>query len=526
MITDVVKFARIIGFSKIKFYMFVICVMLSIFLELSLFYKIGQITASDITPTFISAGLLVIVEMPYLTVNSALISIFLLILSKFYIVKLTGELAFDFWRRAYQKYFNHILYLNEHKTRSNGEYITFLSSKLEVICQTISIPFLNALNSIIYLMAVTGIAIWMINFQIIIGVMVLCVSGLLVFRLTNGIFQSIAQIVEDEYSALNKAVQSSISSRMELYVNNSSKNIYSILAERVNILTNQKSKTYTYSNFVKILLEGIIYCSLAAIIIFDLPSDIFNLGYLLVIFRSFPHLQALFSLWAHLKSISGLVGDGISIISSNDSLTVNQILLNFGKSDKVTFAVRSDRFTTGSITFEKGRVNVIGGESGIGKSTIVKEVLGLAPASIVQKNKIQKTYFSHTPKISYCGQRPFFLELPIRKIFQLNNDLEISDEGIWAALSLFGLSERIETLDEVLKLDGSNFSGGEMARLSMAIGTSRKPDILVLDETLASLNSVLQEKSYLTLRNSAETLIVITHDQNFLYGDEIFLNIE
>jgi len=366
----------------------------------------------------------------------------------------------------------------------------------------------------------------MINNQIIIGIVGLCASGLLVIWLTKGIFQRIAQIVEEEYSALNKAMQSSISSRMELYVHKSSRNIFNVLAERVNMLENQKSKTYIYSNFVKILLETIVYCSLAAIIILDLPSSVFNLGYLLVIFRSFPHLQALFSLWAHLKSVSGLVRDGLSIMALKDGLNFNKQLLNFGRLGKLTFAIHSDRFTTDSVTIEKGKVNIIGGESGIGKSTIIKELLGIAPTSIIQTSELQKTYFSSTSKISYCGQRPFFLELPIRKIFQLSNDMEISDKLIWKALSMFDLSERIETIDEVLKIDGSNLSGGEMARLSMAIGISRQPDILVLDETLANLNSVLRKKSYLTLRSSVETLIMITHDKHFLNGDEILLNIE
>ena len=116
--------------------------------------------------------------------------------------------------------------------------------------------------------------------------------------------------------------------------------------------------------------------------------------------------------------------------------------------------------------------------------------------------------------------------MTIRDIFKLSNDGYISDDLIWEALALCDLTTRIVFLDEILKLDGSNFSGGEMSRLSMAIGCSRKPDILIVDETLANLNPEMRKTLYLKLRKSIETIIMITHDQNFLTGDERFIHIE
>ena len=520
------KFIEIVGFDKLRLSIYTFFISLSTFLELSLFYKIG--TISDVTSETanITDSLLLFVELPYLNFGLTLLSVTTLIVLKFLIVKFSGDIAFDFWRRAYQKYFKHILYLNEDIKRSNSEYITFLSSKLEVICQTISIPVLTAMNSVVYLAIVATILFWNIRYQIFsIGLVVFFFAFAVVWS-TRGVFKKIAEIVEEEYTELNKSMQSAISSRMELFVHNSSKNIFAILAGRVDTLATQKAKTYRYSNLVKILRETTIYFTLATIIIVDLPSDLLNVGFLLVIFRSFPHLQALFSMWAHLKSISGLVSDGVAIISIEKNLTNNKILINFEKDNRFTFALCSDRFSSSSLSIEKGKVNIISGESGIGKSTIIKEILGIAPPVIIQNAELFDDHSYNQPRISYCGQRPFFLELSIRKIFQLSNNGEISDNEIWMALSMFELSERISNLDEVLKLDGSNFSGGEMARLSMAVGISRKPDIMVLDETLANLNMVLQKRSYLILRSSVETLIMITHDKNYLIGDELFLNIE
>ena len=523
---DIFNFVDIIGYDKIKLYIFIGCVFVSTFLELSLFYKIGQITTFEDKTNSLTGSLNFISQLPYLNLEITLFSIMLLICAKFLLVKFTGDIAFDFWGRAYQKYFNHILYLNVDKARSNSEYITFLSSKLEVICQTISIPTLTAINSVVYLSVVVFILLWSINYYIVIGVLGLVGLAVVVMYFTRSVFKKISKTVDAEYTSLNKAMQSAISNRTESYVHRYSEDIFSQLSESVNILKSQKSHTYSYSNSLKIILETFVYCVLAAIIILDLPQDTFNLGYVLVIFRSFPHVQALFSLWAHYKSISDLVADGLSILSVDSKFGHNICFLNFSSMCKVDLRISSDRFTTSVITIHENKVNILDGESGIGKSSILKELLGIAPPTIIQEPQLQNTFSSGKPKISLCGQRAFFLELSIRRIFQLSNNFAIPDEKIWSALRLFDLTERITTLDEVLKLDGTSFSGGEMARLSMAIGISREPDIIVLDETFANLNSALRKKSYIAVRNAVKTVLMITHDKSFLNGDEIFQTLQ
>ena len=527
MISDIIRFIQIVKIDLIKLYKYILVLLVGLYLELTLFNKIGEITSNGTPPSIFNEALLGFIKLPYSTVTLTILSIIALIFSKYYIIKLTGQLAFEFWKQAYKKFFNHILYLNDDKSRSNGEYVTFLSSKLEIICQTISIPLLNALHSFIYLTCIVVILIWNIKFEASVALLAFGGIGLTVIVLTRKIFGKISQIVEVEYSALNKSMQSSISSRMELFVHNSSAKIISKLIPHLTILTEQKSKTYTYSNIVKILLESSIYIILAAIIIFEISSEILNLGYLLLIFRSFPHVQSLFHLWAHLKSITGLVGDGLNIIQSVSTLNLNPKLLEFeGNCKSIMMNLKSHRFVNTSITINKGEVTIINGESGIGKSSILKELIGIAPPSIIQPQLKQKSGINDSLKISYCGQRPFFLELSIRTMFELSCEQQIDDEQIWKCLDLFDLSDRIASLDEVLKLDGSNLSGGEMSRLSMAVGVSRNPDIMILDETLANLNPEMRKKTYMILRKAVETVIMITHDTYFLNGDEKFIAIQ
>lgn len=92
-----------------------------------------------------------------------------------------------------------------------------------------------------------------------------------------------------------------------------------------------------------------------------------------------------------------------------------------------------------------------------------------------------------------------------------------SDESIKQALEDAGLSKLIESLpdglDTVVEENGSNFSGGERQRLSLARAFLRNRPILILDEGTSAVDAVIAadiEDRLLNDRNL--TLIAITHN--------------
>jgi ATP-binding cassette subfamily F protein 3 len=71
----------------------------------------------------------------------------------------------------------------------------------------------------------------------------------------------------------------------------------------------------------------------------------------------------------------------------------------------------------------------------------------------------------------------------------------------------------------------SRFSGGERARLSLAILVARRPNLLLLDEPTNHLDFEMRESLLLALQDFAGAVIIVSHDRSLLRGvcDEFLL---
>ena len=78
--------------------------------------------------------------------------------------------------------------------------------------------------------------------------------------------------------------------------------------------------------------------------------------------------------------------------------------------------------------------------------------------------------------------------------------------------------------DRVFDLVG-RFSGGERARLSLAILVARRPNLLLLDEPTNHLDFEMRESLLLALQDFAGAVVVVSHDRSLLRGvcDEFLL---
>jgi ATP-binding cassette subfamily F protein 3 len=71
----------------------------------------------------------------------------------------------------------------------------------------------------------------------------------------------------------------------------------------------------------------------------------------------------------------------------------------------------------------------------------------------------------------------------------------------------------------------SRFSGGERARLSLAILVARRPNLLLLDEPTNHLDFEMRESLLLALQDFAGAVVIVSHDRSLLRGvcDEFLL---
>jgi putative ATP-binding cassette transporter len=158
------------------------------------------------------------------------------------------------------------------------------------------------------------------------------------------------------------------------------------------------------------------------------------------------------------------------------------------------------------VSIMPGERVLIAGESGSGKSTLVRAVAGLWPwgGGLIEVKKGAKMFL--------LPQRPY---VPIGTLRRAATYPDAADsrtvEEVAGAFEEVGLGHLIEKLDEEAPWD-QILSGGEKQRLAFARILLHNPDIVVLDEATAALDTRSQVKLMELLVDRTEsTLLSVGH---------------
>ena len=147
------------------------------------------------------------------------------------------------------------------------------------------------------------------------------------------------------------------------------------------------------------------------------------------------------------------------------------------------------------------------GRNGEGKSTLAKIICGVLDYTGEVK-------LGHEVKIGYYAQNQQDMLDPEKTVFETLDDVAVGDMRVKVKSLLGAFLFSGETIDKKVKV----LSGGEKARLSLAKMLLFPTNLLVLDEPTNHLDMLSKDILKSALLQFDGTLIVVSHDRDFLQG--------
>lgn len=164
-----------------------------------------------------------------------------------------------------------------------------------------------------------------------------------------------------------------------------------------------------------------------------------------------------------------------------------------------------------SLRIPKGGVYGILGPNGAGKSTLLQVLAG-----IIQPNEGNVDVVGHVSSLLTLGAG-FDVDLTGRDNIRL--------AGAFLGIDHREMEERLPGIVEFAELGDfidapiKTYSSGMRARLGFSIATAVDPDVLIIDEVLATGDAVFRAKSkarIIELTKAAKGIVLVTHDMSWV----------
>lgn len=206
----------------------------------------------------------------------------------------------------------------------------------------------------------------------------------------------------------------------------------------------------------------------------------------------------------------------IKKLEFKDNIEIKNLDFEYIKSEKILSNL--------NLKLKKNSIVGIYGESGTGKSTFLKILMGLlSPASgniSVDGFPISENIKSWQKIVGYVPQNVFIMDNSLKfNISLLDKDDQINYDKVEEAISLTNLKEFKDKLAKGLDANlgevGQKISGGQKQRIGIARAIYANPQVLVLDESTSNLDDdteieILEELSKLRLKRNL-TIIIVSH---------------
>lgn len=415
----------------------------------------------------------------------------------------------------------------------SGDEMSRLTTDVSVIAQCVTYTIPTIIYASVQLIATS---IYLLFVQSSLTVAIICIMPIMIL-LGKQYTKKIVPISRDirlEDSSVNEYMQEHLQ-KHEMLV---SFGVTSFIVDKVRALQNKLFSSIRRRIFLDVVAESFVDIGFAlgylAIIIwggFGIQNETFTYAMLIVFMQLVGQLQRPFIFFKTQFP---------ALMNSYASIERLQELENMEKED-ATYNVRlegavgvkfqnvffkyskSDKWVLNDFTFDfaPGSITALIGETGIGKSTILRLILAFNTPNkgYVELYNSQKNVSANSStrcNCTYVPQGNTILSGTIRYNLKIGNlyatDREIN-EALYNAAADFVLNDLPNGLDTIVGENGLGLSEGQAQRIAIARGLLHNGQLLLLDEPTSALDDITEKIFLDRLHNkrSNKTIIIISH---------------
>lgn len=197
---------------------------------------------------------------------------------------------------------------------------------------------------------------------------------------------------------------------------------------------------------------------------------------------------------------------------ADNSLRISPISKNINiiKTESLIMNLKDKDISIKDIIIESGKKYLLIGESGTGKSMLLKTILGANSSyegSIIIDGEVKSKEEELYDKIAYLGQEANLFRGTIKENICIGND----NADCVGLLKKVGLEY---DLNYVVEENGRNFSDGQKQRIALARTLALSKNILFLDEITSNLDKNTADAVEKLIFESEYTIVYVTHKIN------------
>ncbi len=240
---------------------------------------------------------------------------------------------------------------------------------------------------------------------------------------------------------------------------------------------------------------------------------------------------------ASMERINSILDEKPDIVDNSNAISLNRVKgkiefknVSFKYPNAASYALKNINFT-----IEEGKSLAIVGKTGSGKTSIVNLLLRLYDIEegniYLDNNNVKNiTLKSLRENVGYVPQDNFLFSTTIEDNIGFAFDNKVASEKVFNAAQLAEVYDNIiafpNGFETVLGERGVTLSGGQKQRTSIARAIIKEPPIIILDDSLSSVDTETEEKILRNLEKIMDnkTTIIISHRISTVKAaDEIIL---